>query len=168
MFCGPHDNQGRVSFRRIDTAIGLARRKTKTQLPLIICGDGNDGEDCMVFLGRAQSADLNHVIARHCALANTLSNAESLSLVLLNDRAFKRVEAIHLVTDLWHMRRASLFLRSVLHDILPRRVFLVRECHVGGEAPPPSVLDREEQGIQDFLAGHDGSNPPTEQTASLT
>jgi len=121
--------------------------------PLVICGDGNGGKDCMLFLGRAQSADIHHVIARHNPLANSLSDAESLALVLLNDKLLKNVLSVHLVTDSWHMRRAALFLRHVLCNVLSRRLIEVYEYPIESALPPRLILDREEQGIADFFAG---------------
>lgn len=162
MFCGPHDNDGGISYRRIDAAIERARKTRAKQLPIVICGDGNGGQDCLQFIDRAQQGDIQHAFFRYHAGASTITDAQSLALVLSRDPTFAHVREVHLVTDWWHMPRATLFLQDTLRACIARRSLRVIEHPVMCQVPPTHVLAREEQGIQDFLAGTYGTNPPAE------
>ncbi len=156
MFCGPHDNNGGVSFRRIDAAIDAAN---SLRLPLVICGDGNGGVDCRLFHLRARSYGALNTVALYDAGASTLHDARLLVALLRKSPEFTHVECVHLATDWWHMSRARLFLEYLLLEQMPSRRVRVEALNVSCFAPPQRVLDREQRGIEDFQAGRYGREP---------
>ena len=153
MFCGPHDNNGAVSFRRPDAAIAHTRC---VGLPLIICGDGNNGTDCHLFRVHAEAAGLREVVDLYGPDANTLSDARSLCTLLARNAEYRDVHTVHLVTDWWHMMRARLFLEHLLRELACARIVSVEEVPVKCHDPLPEVAMGEICGVRDFLAGNYG------------
>lgn len=149
VFCGPHDNDGQVSFRRIDAGIeGALHLKT----PLMICGDGNGGLDCRLFEKRALEQGVRHVQALYDPRASTITDAESVAYNVRHAKGYSQIQRIYLTTDWWHMERAALFLARLLLAIVPERHFEIAQAPVPSMPPPEEQLVREKQGIRDFLA----------------
>ena len=150
MFCGPHDNDGMVSFRRVDHAITVANRESS---PLLLAGDARRGYDLVLFRIRAIEGGVRDVQNLYHPKANTLSDAGSLARQLLTPR-FQQVVEILLVTDSWHMARASCMLAGELARICQGRTFtLVSKDVTIGPTPPEHVLDGELRGKEDYLRG---------------
>ena len=148
IFCGPHEN-GVVSFRRIDVAIQVALR---IQVPLVIAGDGNFGRDLDVFAKRAHLAGVTIVKTFYDARANTLADAQMVCEHLSTSAEFYDVRTIHLVTDFWHMPRATLILISQMTT----RLFELVCVPVMTPVPSLDVLLAEQRGIQDLFSGQYG------------
>ncbi len=154
MLCGPHEN-GEVCNRRIDEAIYLAMSEG---IPLIIAGDGNFGEDIKYFTDRARMDGIHHTVGLYNQRANTLSDSTMVAEVLSKHGEFTDVSTIHLVTDWWHMPRASLFFTSAMQLKKPGFVFDLKLVNVSAPKPPKWVIDSEYNGVQDFLRGKYGFN----------
>lgn len=161
MFCGPHDEGEGAPTRRIDRAIGLALELCS---PLIIAGDGNHSHDVRRFAWQAEQDGVHYVRALFDARCSTFSDAQSVMGDLLNNPPFMSVRQVHLVTDDWHMARASGILECELQRLLSRPILEVIRCHVTtGPRPPDDVLAGERQGLEDYLGGRYGSrvaHPP--------
>lgn len=153
MLCGPHED-GRPSQRRIYRAIDYALIK---DLPLLIVGDGNHGKDVDSFAQHARGRRVNPVFTCYDAGANTLTDVR-LIVETLNGDHFANVETVHLVTDVWHMARASLFLATTLARALPHRDIAIYPVTVHTPDPPREILFAEARGIRHFLEGNYGVN----------
>lgn len=149
IFCGPHE-KGRVSFRRIDAAINAA---LEFGLPLLIAGDGNKGLDVVAFEMRARERGVSVVVPLYDAQANTLTDARLVCEFLRQRTGYEMVQTVHLVTDYWHMPRASLMLSMLLREQSVDRCVVLNCVHVQTPPPSQSVLDAERQGIEDFMQG---------------
>ena len=157
MFCGPHENGG-VTFRRIDAAIDAAKR---LRAPLMIAGDANDGNDLEVFAARASDQYVTYIRSLYDPRANTLVDVELVINELMSPR-YRTVQTIHLVTDWWHMPRAIVMLFWELRRRMPHRQFSIVTVNAECPAPPERELERERQGIVDYLAGTYGCRPVDE------
>lgn len=156
MFCGPHEN-GQISYRRIDAAIDAALR---LNLPLVLAGDGNFGHDIKMFAERAHNMGVHPIESLYDQQATTLSDARLLCQFLRDNEAFQRVEKIHLVTDYWHMPRASLMLATLLLLHRTSHAFCISFISVQTPRPSELVLHYERKGIHDFVNGRYGKNKP--------
>lgn len=149
MFCGPHDESEGIPTRRIDHAITIAR---SLEVPLFIAGDAFGGAEVQRFQARAWSMGVQTAIRafdpRHC----TLSDAQAVCR-LLSEREFGRLTRVHLVTDWWHMERASVMLEGELESIVCRRILVVPESVMTGPVPNAVVHRNEQQGLEDYRAG---------------
>jgi len=153
MFCGPHDENNDVPRRRIDKAVQVSLLH---QIPLLVAGDANHCKDIDVFMAIAKSQGVRHVVGLYDPAASTFSDAFCVARELKNQSEFQNVSRIYLVTDFWHMLRASLILEKVcLEHTL--QIEIIHIPVTNGPLPPQIVLDGEQQGIQDFLAGRYGS-----------
>lgn len=151
MFCGPYDEGEQMPTRRIDHAIQIAKEEG---LPLLIAGDAFDGKEVLRFQNRAWSAGVRSVLTafdpRHC----TTADAQAIGRVILKWH-FDRIRLLHVVTDWWHMPRASAMLEGELRSI-GRPVQVVRESVFVGPHPDQLVHQNERQGLADYLAGRYG------------
>lgn len=152
VFCGPHDNDGKVSFRRIDAGIAGALLRPEKPIPLIICGDGNGGYDCRQFERRALERGVPQVHAVFDPRASTYSDADSVCHAIRYMQGYSRITRLFLVTDWWHMERAGLFLGRMLDVLVLERKFEVLQAPVPCPAPPQEQILAEKRGIRDFLA----------------
>lgn len=152
MFCGPHDEGDQTPTRRINHAINLAIRN---ELPLFIAGDAFGGKEIYRFRVRAWHAGVALVLPafdpRHC----TLSDAQAIASMIL-EHHLDSLARIHLVTDWWHMERASTMLERELERIVGRQILVVPESIMTGPVPDATVHDNERQGLDDYLAGRYG------------
>ncbi len=154
MFCGPHDEGEGAPTRRIDRAIELS---VELCSPLLIAGDGNHGEDVRRFARHAEQNGVAYIRALFDARRCTPSDAESIVHELVNNPPFMSVRHVYLVTDDWHMARASGILEGQLQRLLSRPTLEVIRCPVTtGPRPPDPVLQGERQGLLDYLAGRYG------------
>ena len=148
VFCGPHDNDGGVSFRRIDRAIAVA---LKLGIPLLIAGDANGREDIRLFAERARLAGVKVVYGLHDSRASTLYDARSVADCLHSEPELSHIHQVHLVTDSWHMARSLAMLAAQLRDHLDGW-FDIRCENVGsGPEPTREVLDHEHEGLLAFI-----------------
>lgn len=154
MLCGPHEN-GSVCNRRIDEAIYIASSK---DIPLIIAGDGNYGNDIAHFTDRANLDGVHKTIGLYSERASTFSDSMMVADVLSKYDEFVDVNTIYLVTDWWHMPRASLFFTSAMQLKKPGFVFDLKLVNVSTPRPPEWVIEAEHNGVKDFLRGEYGSN----------
>ncbi|MBI4435693.1 YdcF family protein [Candidatus Uhrbacteria bacterium] len=149
MFCGPHDEGNKTPTRRIDHAIRLALREA---LPLFIAGDALGGEEVRRFQVRASNAGVETAVAafdsRHC----TLADAQVVAAKILELR-LERLNHVHLVTDWWHMERASAMLAGELERILHRSILVQPASVFTGPKPSSLVHENERRGLEDYLAG---------------
>ncbi len=149
VFCGPHDEGEQTPTRRIDHAIQLARERN---FPLFIAGDAFGGEEVRCFQVRAWSAGVLTVISafdsRHC----TLSDAQAVAAEIIG-RRLDHLNHVHLVTDWWHMERASVMLERELARILERAVRVQPASVFTGPAPSSLVHENERRGLADYRAG---------------
>lgn len=109
MFCGPFYGSYPFHFGRIDRAIALAREH---RCPLVICGDGTGGTELEAFLARARARGVPLPMARYNGKRNTLGDAISAAAVLSAE--FPHVTRAYLVTDWYHVPRASIRLAHKL------------------------------------------------------
>ncbi|TAL50760.1 hypothetical protein EPN81_01850 [Patescibacteria group bacterium] len=149
MYCGPYDEGNQPPTRRIDHAIALSRR---FDLPLFIAGDAFEGKEIDRFSVRAWEAGVASVIPafdpRHC----TLADAQAVAREILS-RDLACLSHLHLVTDWWHMDRASTMLERELAQILGRIVRVQPSSVFSGPAPSRLVHENERQGLNDYLVG---------------
>jgi hypothetical protein len=151
MFCGPHDCDGLVSFRRIDHAIHVALVE-RTQL--LIVGDANHGNDLELFCARAKARNLCSAEALYDSRANTLADAQSVARWVSGLTAAIGTIEFMVVTDNWHMDRVVAMLVGESTRLAPERTFSVISRPVtSGPRPDAQVLSGEEQGIADYYAG---------------
>ncbi|MCR4313897.1 MAG: YdcF family protein [Candidatus Uhrbacteria bacterium] len=152
MLCGPYDEGNHPPTRRIDRAIQIARQ---SNLLLFIAGDAFNGDEIRRFQDRALAAGVHSVLpafdSRHC----TLADAQAVGRVILEHR-FDRLSRLHLVTDWWHMERASTMLERELERILDRKILVIPESVMDGHVPDTTVHDNERQGLADYLSGRYG------------
>ncbi|MBI4437747.1 YdcF family protein [Candidatus Uhrbacteria bacterium] len=154
VFCGPHDEGEYVPMRRIDQAILLARN---TRAPLLVAGDGNYGSDVQWFARRAGQSGIAYVRAFYDERASTLADAQRIADELLVNPPLMSVVNVHLVTDDWHMNRATAILAGELARALRERKPRVTRIPVrNGPRPPAHILEGERQGLEDYLAGRYG------------
>lgn len=161
MFCGPHDEGDSVPTRRIDRAIELSLELCS---PLLIAGDGNHGQDVQLFVQRAQASGVLYVRRFYDDQACTPADAKSVANELIHNPPFMSVKDVHLVTDDWHMARATTILEGELKREMSHSQPTVHPVRVTtGPRPPEVVLLGERQGLEDYLAGRYGSriaHPP--------
>ena len=153
VLCGPHEN-GEISFRRIDVGIRLA---IAFDLPLVIAGDGNFGQDVAAFQARAIEHGVTQTVVCYDKDANTLADVRMIAH-LMTEPEFAEVRTIHLVTDYWHMVRAAIFLTVTLLQELSQREILIGYANVDTPIPPDGVLRAETRGVRNFLEGKYGTN----------
>lgn len=153
MFCGPHDEGNDVPRRRIDKAVQVALAH---QVPLLIAGDANRGKDINAFVAIAKSQGVRHVVGLYDPAASTFSDAFCVARELKIRPEFGNVSRIYLVTDFWHMLRASIMLERICLDHA-LQVEIIHAPVTKGPVPPEVVLAGEQQGIEDFLAGRYGT-----------
>lgn len=112
LFCGPRTNSGHPSTLRITRAIEVARSE---RARLLIVGDAHDGADVDLFVSMAKEHGVERVspVRVETHLANTEMNAKQVALAL-KDTAYRSVNTVYLVTDHWHMQRATLHLQDAL------------------------------------------------------
>ncbi len=148
VFCGPHNDDGSISYARVDAAIEHALRH---DLPLIVAGDGNCGSDVRHFISRAQAAGVLDTTGLYDQGRCTLSDAQQVVGKVAEMFPRRRVH-MHLVTDWWHMSRAAIMLMgetrcACLEDLT------IRCVNVEGPTPTTNILRGEAQGVTDYLAG---------------
>jgi len=152
MFCGPHDEGDQTPTRRIDQAIQLA---LSLDVPLFVAGDAFNGEEVARFQAHAWHTGVSVIIpafdARHC----TLADAQAVATKIVEHR-LDRLSHLHLVTDWWHMERASLMLERELARILGRTIRVQPSSVFAGPTPSSLVHENERQGLEDYLAGRYG------------
>lgn len=159
LFCGPRTDSGHPSTLRITRAIEVARSE---RARLLIVGDAHNGSDLDLFVSMAKEHGVDRVIPVRVPTeqANTKRNAQQIVVELSRnvgvDGVLKPVyfslNAIYLVTDHWHMRRASLHLADELKlvrgvnipEIIPMNVTSAMEID-------EAVLEREQVLIEEFL-----------------
>lgn len=149
MFCGPHDEGDRIPTRRIDHAVDLASR---LEVSLFITGDAFGGAEVLRFQARAWAAGVHSTLTAYDPRRCTLADAQAVGRIIV-DRQFLRLARVHLVTDWWHMERASTMLERELAAIVGRRILVVPESVMVGPVPDATVHQNERQGIDDYLAG---------------
>lgn len=157
--CGPHDDQTHkdgISFRRINRAIEVSLLH---KLPIVIAGDANNGADLQMYENEACCRGVSKCIRLYDARANTLADVQSVVRALKTDPEFCDGVLVHLVTDNWHMLRASTMLKI---EALRRRLDLRIECVevVQESLPPTRVLEAERLGTLDYLEDHYGNRAP--------
>jgi hypothetical protein len=112
LFCGPRTKSGHPSTLRITRAIDVARSE---RARLLIVGDAHDGADVNLFVSMAKEHGVERVIPVRVPSdrACTEQNAREIAL-LLQTPEYLSVNTVCLVTDHWHMQRASLHLEDAL------------------------------------------------------
>jgi hypothetical protein len=149
LFCGPRTKSGHPSTLRITRAIDVARSE---RVRLLIVGDAHDGADVDLFVSMAKEHGVERVtpVRVESHLANTEMNANQVALEL-KYAGYRSVNTVYLVTDHWHMQRATLHLQDALTrarathapDIIAINVTSAIELD-------KSVLDRERDLIAKF------------------
>ena len=157
--CGPHDDQTRkdgISFRRINRAIEVSLQHS---VPIIIAGDAYNGADLQMYENEASCRGVSKCIRLYDARANTLADVQSVVRALKTDPEYCDGVLVHLVTDNWHMLRATTMLKI---EALRRRLDLRITCVeiVQESLPPARVLEAERLGTLDFLEDHYGNRAP--------
>lgn len=103
MFCGPFYGHRPFHYGRIDRAIALANA---FRCPLVICGDGTGGRELDEFQARSRDAGVPITVARYNGKRNTHGDAISAAAVVAAE--FPRTETAYLVTDWYHVPRATI------------------------------------------------------------
>ncbi len=155
MFCGPHSPDGGQRFERIDMATRTALTRN---LPLVIAGDGNHGEDLKVFEGVARSDGVRLIVTLYDRQANTLADAQLVANAVVTDARFRGVRRIYLVTAGYHMIRATTMLRGELKKLVSGPPIEVIEVEVPDEEPQDGQVVNEALGLQHYLAGDYGDH----------
>lgn len=146
VFCGPHEEGRSVPMLRISRAIAVALAR---ELPILIAGDGNRGQDVRFFARRARNAGVRSGCGLYNGEASTLNDARMVAERLQG----AQLSRIHLVTDNWHMRRARAMLASELCAHGLDLCEIICEDVQDGPKPPAWVPEAERRGLEDFQSG---------------
>lgn len=166
MFCGPREGEDGscVSMSRIDVAIKLS---LELGAPLLIAGDGHLGADTAVFAERARVRGVTMVLDLYSGRylrPNTLSDAIEIAECVLTHPDLVEIRAVHVVTDAYHVTRASTFLVGELERLCAgqRSAPGVMMRGFEGAVVSPDVLANEARGVQQYLGNREsyGSTRP--------
>ncbi|GEM_PF-1579121 len=169
MICGPHHQKedgsrdgytcsgthdGTRCFSRVDAAVAEALRR---KAPLVICGDANEGRDVRAFHTRADAwgvASITQLIHPD-GPSDTHRDLQMAVQLLLRDPEFAQVTRFVLVTDHWHMPRASMMAVDLIANVYVPAGRMLQFVPSGVHCwePPLDVLERERDGCADFAAG---------------
>lgn len=150
VLCGPHDNDGSVCFRRVDRGIAVA---IEQNIPLIVAGDANGRADVRLFCDRAHEAGVRTIYEAYDRRASTLFDVRSITRLLQFEPDLQDVKRVHLVTDYWHMARATVMLADQLRKRLGGSYAIACENVMDGPEPPPDVFAREHRGLMAYIDG---------------
>ncbi len=161
MVCGPHmyDDHDSPCLNRIDAATQAALYRQAT---LLVCGDARDGQDVVRFVLRARELLSEHtVIACYDPAGNTLGDVRAALRAIRQMIVDGSPAEVLLVTDDYHMRRLGIMFRGEMAKMFARGQLRVRDFGIPSppRSPTDAELEREEQGICDYLAGAYGVHP---------
>ena len=164
LLCGPHKNghngawsAENILFHRPDAALAEAKR---LRVPLIIAGDGWNGEDVNFFWRYAYNQKVLAVIRAFDRRGGTLHDIQA-ALTVLTDPLWADINEVRFVSDPEHARVLP-FARGEAKKMLPehRRMSFVHVAAFGGPAWSELEIEGELRGIEHYQAGVYGPPHP--------
>ncbi len=129
----------------------------RIKVPLIVCGDGNWGDDVCEFVRLAYTAGIEQVYGFAFMdgrePGTTKEDAIGLAKLLRDRPELQTVDFVELVTDEKHGRRAKIITKGELTRLLPwREISVKRQLVLDGIQFTKKMVRNERKGTRDYIA----------------